>query len=95
MARYIDADNFLQILDAYYAAYVERQDWSAIDTIRQICQELKDAPTADVVEVCRCKDCKYYNTQLMTCYNNEFPFHCESRPIMREDDFCSYGERRA
>lgn len=53
MARYIDADNFSQILDAYYAAFVERQDWSAIDTIRQIYQELKDAPTADVVEVVR------------------------------------------
>lgn len=39
-------------------------------------------PTADVVEVVRCKDCKYQGT--MDCPIDE----------QYEDDFCSYGEQK-
>ena len=37
----------------------------------------------DVVEVVRCKDCKYWNNG--DCYRLE---------LSRPDDFCSYGERK-
>ena len=64
---------------------------------------LEEVPTADVVEVVRCGKCKHWSChskgklideKIGMCYNNEFPFHCEDRPIMRATDFCSYGERR-
>lgn len=51
MARYIDADLFLQELAIYENYFDNCQDWSARNTILQIRAELKEAPTADVVEV--------------------------------------------
>ena len=53
---------------------------------------VRDAPTADVVPVVRCKDCKY-------AYINSFSaasgvaLCSSSAKVMQQDDFCSYGER--
>jgi len=43
-------------------------------------------PAADVVEVVRCKDCKFVSKDkpFMWCNGNR----------VNPDDFCSYGERR-
>ena len=53
-------------------------------------QTIKDTPTADVVEVVRCKDCRHYVAEYCTrdikSRTNMF--------YMRADDFCSYGERK-
>ena len=52
-----------------------------------------EAPTADKVEVVRCKDCKYvhYNTSSES-------YSCQRRGYfsegVEENDFCSRGERR-
>ena len=51
--------------------------------------ELEDASDVDVVEVVRCKDCKWYkrkNGNIYECSYLEAP--------MDDDDFCSWGERR-
>lgn len=42
------------------------------------------APTVDAVEVVRCKDCKRNGTELCPMLFTE----------MKDNDFCSYGERR-
>lgn len=48
---------------------------------------------ADVVEVVRCRDCKYvhFNTSSET-------YHCRRRGYysekVNEDDYCSYGKRK-
>ena len=49
-------------------------------------QLLKNLPTADVVEVVRCKDCKYHD---------EFSSKCNKLHLtpMRPNYFCSFGER--
>ena len=49
---------------------------------------IKNIPSADVVEVVRCKDCRLYNT------DNCYMIHGQrmNRDLF-EDDFCSYGER--
>lgn len=46
-------------------------------------------PTADVVEVVRCKDCKYFyqNGNIKVCKH----WNCHSTTY---DGYCSYGERR-
>ena len=44
--------------------------------------EIDNAPTIDVVEVVRCKDCKH----------NESSW-CPMRMFPSNQDFCSYGER--
>ena len=59
-----------------------------------------EAPAADVVEVVRCKDCKYrlWFCPGYGCGNFNSPFYAgaeEDVPIMtQQDDFCSYGERK-
>ena len=49
---------------------------------------LEEVPTADVVEVVRCKDCEYYQRDLMWghgyCYGQK----------RKEDWFCADGRRR-
>ena len=71
---------------------------NAARNVEQGCEHFKDR--ADVVEVVRCKDCKYYD------YGKRFPdikFCCRlkdkdgevARYNYSDDDFCSYGERRA
>ena len=94
MARYIDADKlsrakfhplpYTHIIpaDIKDAEAYERGWNDAIDAI------IESAPTADVVEVVRCKDCKWFND-----------FGCAIRIVdesdkPKEDDFCSFGERR-
>ena len=53
--------------------------------------KLKEAPAADVVEVVRCKDCKY---------REELPnknIWCAKHIVfmaMKPDDYCSKGERK-
>ena len=50
-----------------------------------IVREIENAPEEDVVEVVRCKDCKWWHTG-----------GCAWRPDgePEADDFCSAGERR-
>ena len=46
---------------------------------------LSDIPAADVVEVVRCKDCKYWTG-----------VECNERDIdvVDDDEYCSYGKRK-
>lgn len=59
---------------------VSDEDLLALDEIRH-------APTVDAVPVVRCKDCKYRDGT-----PGQPNILCAQ---MHEDDFCSYGERRA
>lgn len=61
---------------------------------------IAEAPAADVVEVCRCKDCKnaYINSfsaqsgvALCRFWTNRLN---GKLAIVQQDDFCSYGERK-
>ena len=86
MARYIDADKL--IADGWV---LERHGTS--NKLLQV-MSIADVPTADVVEVVRCKDCKHFRPydhgDFGECRKlGEFP----DRPEMYEHDFCSYGER--
>ena len=51
-------------------------------------------PTSDVVEVVRCKDCKYYmRLGRFGCFcRRRIKSNIEYR--IRVDDFCSYGKRK-
>ena len=104
MARYIDADKLEShkfvswtqpefFDEASQATQAYQTGWNnAIDAI------VENEPTADVIEVVRCKDCKYM------CHYTDGHLECrllsDLKPIpttyctMNADDFCSYGERR-
>ena len=52
---------------------------------------IDEQPTADVVEIVRCKDCKHYkfgSDEIRYCFMND------SDHLWQDDDYCSYGERR-
>lgn len=95
MSIYIDADKLwndrpqlLGVESLGFKAGFSECMWG----FSKIIKEQISHPTADVVEVVRCKDCKYYEIHKPTITLN-----CEREgklvPMM-PDDFCSYGERR-
>lgn len=77
MSRYVDFYLIGELVDSHGNVHYE---------------DLKNLPTADVVEVVRCKDCKYcehWYADKGRC----FLWH-ESGIDVFEDGFCNYGERR-
>lgn len=59
---------------------------------------LEDTPTADVVEVVRCKDCKYFEVYYPIKEKDKEPIKAHYCKLYNSDrkqiDFCSYGERK-
>lgn len=91
MSRYIDADALYKVVTERYSDITAGSypyNYVAFDMANLV----KKAPTADVVEVVRCKDCKYWQDN-----NGGYP-HEECRWGKEEtpdaDDYCSFGERR-
>ena len=81
MSRYIDAEK-LGIGTARPEAFYRPEYAAGWNSAIEI---IKNAPTADVVEVVRCKDCKYFMFS---------DFCCGHLEIVNPYDFCSRGERR-
>ena len=88
--------------------YIKREDAMAefatngsatvygIDKCKAIISRLQLVPTADVVEVVRCKDCEHFEA-----INNDDHGWCKmisdlpcGISVRYDDDYCSYGERR-
>lgn len=79
MARYIDAEKIK------YTKFVPEND--PFDGAGGLCalkSHIDAIPAADVVEVVRCKDCKYFS---------EFQ-HCGVLGFCEPNEYCSRGERR-
>ena len=82
--------------------YIKREDAMAefvtngsvtvygIDTCKAIISRLQLVPSADVVEVVRCKDCEHGQS-----YNMFGSRYClkHNDVAVRDNDFCSQGER--
>ena len=84
MARYIDADKLIEFITKGLNNPDNTKAFG-YDAIA-ILTEIEYAPTADVVEVVRCKDCKHFESDFCR-YDFALNFCCG-------DDFCSYGERK-
>ena len=92
MARYIDADALIERLKFKRDTDINRKKYSGLESaISQVSKQ----PTADVVEVVRCKDCKRYikghageQSNYCDCHTTTFEkFFC------MPNDYCSCGER--
>ena len=80
----IDADKLLT--NAITISNSEGQaTWSAVSTI-----DILAASIVDVVEIVRCRDCKYHEDTSVT----EYEHCCLIGKTVRYNDFCSYGERK-
>ena len=103
MARYIDAVKLDELMenrkvkgDCKFCNKYERCLKNGINRkgSHLYCWEKIELPTADVVEVVRCKDCKYKTFEQA---NNII--HCDrdkkhGTRFFKPDDFCSYGQRK-
>ena len=78
MARYIDADDVIYELDRVFP----------VDDFKKIIRAISRTPTADVVEVVRCKECKYRDDDDF-CTGRGYP-----NALVPDDGFCDKGERR-
>ncbi len=80
MSKYINADKLIKDLRDNAAGHFD----SVVNSI------IITQPSADVVEVVRCKDCKHYTT------DNGGGCNKENGGLMfaTKTDFCSYGERK-
>ena len=74
MSRYIDREDLLKNLKQFAPEYLNPFIVSLIEK----------QPTADVVEVVRCKDCTEWDKD---------EYECSHWYGFRENDFCSYGAR--
>lgn len=85
--RYIDAELIRKLKIACIAKY----PYSYIDGIFALAREIEDIPTADVVEVVRCRNCKHRRETMHRSY-------CLPafglKQITDLNGFCSYGERK-
>lgn len=75
--------------------YIKRED--AIETLEgwKISGEmiLATVPTADVVEVVRCKDCKYWDNTTKWSACTLWSADPYEQASTEKNDYCSYGER--
>lgn len=55
---------------------------------------LEEVPAADVVEVVRCKDCKYRGWVQEPCHGKTVHYCKLTENRVEDNNFCSYGERR-
>lgn len=86
MARYIDAE----LID-FNEVFIGASDF-ARDT-REAAQMLIDhQPTADVVEVVRCKDCEYGEIDDIDI-PSQYLCHYEGYSWNDENHYCSYGKK--
>lgn len=93
MSRYIDREDLLKNLKQFAPEHLTPLIVSLIEK----------QPTADVVEVIRCKDCKHYHQFTSFCEKNSYfyddnglscsPADSPCWTMFADNDFCSYGER--
>lgn len=87
MPRYIDADAFLKKIKRFSLS-----NGTTLGKHSGVADEIIDVlmaePTANVVEVVRCKDCKFFK------YGDYCTEGKMEHSRCREEDFCSCGKRK-
>lgn len=89
MPKYIDASKI-----RLTAVGTVDKDGDILVSVRDVRKAIEQTPAADVVEVVRCKDCKYL-TKEMIGDTLEFLCGLSSGMVNPAPDFyCSYGKRK-
>lgn len=108
MKEYIDREALIKHLEEEAEEcsddpYLEPVSYGARLGIHGALSFAKTLPTADVVEVVRCKDCRFWDeffTDPITSYQYGFCNNDKWRDVegweqeTTGQDFCSYGERK-
>ena len=88
MSRWIDADALKAFIKDQYFHCDMPEEWGngvmwATSQINHYCNK---APSIDIV---RCKECKWHH------YDTDDECRWRIEEIPKDDDFCSYGERKS
>ena len=89
MPRYIDIDGYEELFDEDYKETKKliEQGETHLDNLAEgfyeASQVIDRIPTADVIQVVRCKDCKYFSEI----------HHCGVLGFCEPNEYCSRGER--
>lgn len=78
---------------------------SVLSLLKERIEHIESLPSADAVEVVRCKDCKHWFPHTQCGFdedNDEYHDYCGLlipdddyyAYIRKSDDYCSYGERK-
>ena len=88
MSRYIEREAVMKTArDGYHSDF--GKSMADLTSLREV---LEDTPTADVVEVVRCKDCRWRGTEECSMY---YRCNCgEQHTWENNNDFCSYGVKK-
>ena len=93
MADYIDREALLKDIEESVVFSVRAGHISPeMRGANKITDRIKSAPTADVVEVVRCGECRYH-TSKGTCDCPQWLYD-DINLYVEPTDFCSYGERK-
>lgn len=100
MARYIDADKFVKQFERALEHQQKYGLYNHAKLTEYVIKAIENEPTADVVEVVRCKDCIHaQNIPLGLCYLHTEPYdnakgYKGDAVCVEPDDFCSYGQKK-
>lgn len=89
MSRYIDADKVMEEIKQIGGHNLCGWDTIGVKAL------IDRHPTADVIEVVRCKDCK--RCEIRKRVDGTYLFSCRSgcfKEVVSADHYCSYGERK-
>ncbi len=99
MSRYIDVDKLLDDIEC-----IDIIDCTDIDDIFiEVEKTIDEQPTADVAEVVRCRDCKYWDKVknpkhagkgICISPNKSIGGYCTRKGATLENDYCSLGARK-
>lgn len=93
MSEYINKEKILKFPIRIHHCDREHGSEHFVYGIECVMEYIENIPPADVVEVVRCKDCKYRFSP-----NNNDAHYCNYKyglqGLVAEEDYCSYGERR-
>lgn len=80
MSRYIDADAYIKYCNKF---------WIPLNV-----DAVNAQSTADVVEVVRCKDCRWVKLHTTPIFHKTYKICTLSQAVYANDFYCAFGERR-
>lgn len=91
---YIKMQDVMKICEGYSKHCFHSNDANGQDIADRILDDVVNLPTADVVEVVMCKDCKHmsYDGACYKCFRGIYSI--SGYKAVNLYDFCSYGERK-
>ncbi len=95
--EFMESKNTSDYIKREDAKYVVQNELDAFDHVpwallKKINKDIDEIPTTDVVEVVRCKDCKWFTAVNEAC--GKCTYRTRAFLYNENDDYCSYGERK-